>query len=111
MSTFSAEGTTVVLFRAFVTSFENYISSDPIVGKYFNTCLSLIFILSFILGAYYVITKIWSVTAWFWRHWCRPVLQSKTRMFDMYGDEVKNSYALVSGASDGIGLAMCQNLA
>lgn len=41
---------------------------------------------------------------------CRQRFQSETRTFDSYGVEGK-TWAVVSGGSDGIGLAMCKKLA
>ena len=63
-----------------------------------------------LIGMYYVIKKIVWMFSWFWRHFCRPLVQSRTRMLDRYGEKDK-TWALVTGGSDGIGLAMCENLA
>lgn len=49
-----------------------------------------------------------------WRHTVRPFCQRKGRIFDMYGtkgDMLDSSWAVVTGGSDGIGLAMCKKLA
>jgi hypothetical protein len=43
------------------------------------------------------------------KHMFRGIIQSRTRMLDTYGQ--KDSWAVVTGGSDGIGLAMCNNLA
>ena len=45
------------------------------------------------------------------RQFIRPLVQSKYRIFNNYADPKGNSWAVVSGGSDGIGLAMCHNLA
>ena len=43
------------------------------------------------------------------RHAVRPILQSKNHTFVRYG--CKDSWAVITGGSDGIGLAMAHNLA
>ena len=46
----------------------------------------------------------------FGKHCCRQKMQQKDRMAKLY-NKSGGSWALVSGGSDGIGLAMCHNLA
>lgn len=43
----------------------------------------------------------------------RPIFQSKNHLYKKYGNNDKNkrSWAVITGGSDGIGLAMSQNLA
>lgn len=48
---------------------------------------------------------------YFNRQFIRPIVQSRTKIYDTYADPKANSWAVVSGGSDGIGLAMCHNLA
>ena len=43
------------------------------------------------------------------RQLIRPLTQSKNHVFEKYGKE--GCWAVVTGGSDGIGLAMCHNLA
>ena len=46
------------------------------------------------------------------RHYLRPLLQSRSRLIDTYSlPGPKKSWAVVTGGSDGIGLAMCKHLA
>ena len=47
----------------------------------------------------------------FWRHTFRKWIQSPTRLYDRYGSKQQRSWAVVTGGSDGIGLAMCHQLA
>ena len=44
------------------------------------------------------------------KHCCRAKMQAKNRMANLY-NKGGDSWAVVSGGSDGIGLAMCHNLA
>ena len=64
--------------------------------------------------AFYGLWKIfWWVIGWLSflsHHCCRLSCQSKTRTFDRHGIAGK-SWAVVTGGSDGIGLAMCHKLA
>ena len=64
----------------------------------------------------------WSILSWFiWvcslinRHVIRGCMQAKDRLYQMYATKFPNgkyqSWAVVTGGSDGIGLAMCHNLA
>lgn len=47
-----------------------------------------------------------------WRHTCRPwCCQSRNRIYKKYGAKAGGSWAVVTGGSDGIGLAMCKKLA
>lgn len=47
------------------------------------------------------------------RQFLRPLFQSKNYLYEKYGNKDKNkkSWAIITGGSDGIGLAMSQNLA
>ena len=52
--------------------------------------------------------------ACFWRHTFRPCCQSADRLYTSYGIKnslLDNTWAVVTGGSDGIGLAMCKKLA
>ena len=52
------------------------------------------------------------LTGFMFRHFVRPLFQSSTRMLDLYGEGQRNKFwAVVTGGSDGIGLAMCKRLA
>lgn len=55
-----------------------------------------------------------SVTSFFWRHLMRPLFLPSNHVFKRYANGSKGengSWAVVTGASDGIGLAMCKKLA
>lgn len=75
---------------------------SSVFHKHFGT-------LAYIIGAITILSyglRLWKL---FYRQWVRPLFQSHTRMFKKYGGE--ESWAVVTGGSDGIGLAMCHNLA
>ena len=45
------------------------------------------------------------------RQYLRPLLQSQNRMYDTYARKDLKSWAVVTGGSDGLGLAICKKLA
>ena len=61
------------------------------------------------VGTYYVIEKLYRFCCMLHRQVIRGLTQSKKHMFTRYG--TKESWALVTGGSDGIGLEMCNELA
>lgn len=63
----------------------------------------------FFYGCYCTLCKVMRFLGMVHVHMFRPCCQKKTKMFDKYGGQ--GSWALVTGGSDGIGLAMCDNLA
>jgi len=49
-----------------------------------------------------------------WRHIVRPCFQKQGRLYNTYGrknEMIGNSWAVVTGGSDGIGLSICKKLA
>ena len=51
------------------------------------------------------------LSAFLSRPFIRPLLQSRTRIYDTFGNPSKKSWAIISGGSDGIGLEMGKYLA
>ena len=67
---------------------------------------------SIILGLYQILKATASFSTLIWKLYIRPLTHSKTRQADLYnGGPQGQSWAVVTGGSDGIGLAMCKNLA
>jgi len=71
--------------------------------------------LAVFLGVLWFLMILFKVIKGFWRHCCRSRFQSKKRAYEMYGkvdsSKKKVTWAVVTGASDGIGLAICYKLA
>ena len=65
--------------------------------------------LAVIWGGLKMLQTAFSITAFLYRQTLRELFQPKNRIFKNYGQ--KGSFAVVSGGSDGIGLAMCKQLA
>lgn len=65
----------------------------------------VILIIGFIVGSIQILRgAIWSLN-FFWRHAIRPIFTRS--LYSRYADPSGNSWALVTGGSDGIGLEMC----
>lgn len=68
-----------------------------------------------IIGAIKVLQLVRQLLACLWRHTVRPYYQGKNRIYNNYGVSINllgnNTWAVVTGGSDGIGLAMCKKLA
>ena len=78
-----------------------------------GTMFSCFITLSVIVGASAIVSVVFRLCNFFWRQYGRPLLQSKNRLFELYGSGTRSkaTWAAVTGGSDGIGLAMCRNLA
>ena len=57
-----------------------------------------------------ILGMLWGWMKYFGKHCCRARCQDKNRMAKLYNKN-GDAWAVVSGGSDGIGLAMCKNLA
>jgi hypothetical protein len=71
--------------------------------------------LSFLIGFTYIFFLLIRFLFFVWRQCCRPFFQnaqgSLYRKYGVSDDRYSNSWAIVTGGSDGIGLAMCKQLA
>jgi len=61
------------------------------------------------LGALKLLRMSLNFTSFMWRHFGRPIFQPKNRILKTYGGE--DTWAIVTGGSDGIGFAMALKLA
>ena len=63
------------------------------------------------LKSFYILAS--GIVRALWRRWLRPLFQSRDRLYYNYADQKgkEKSWAVVTGGSDGIGFAMCENLA
>lgn len=73
--------------------------------------LNWIFLTSTCIGFYKVMRGSTSFASFLWRHMFRGLLQAKDRNYRRYGRTDTTSWAVVTGGSDGIGLAVCHKLA
>ena len=73
--------------------------------------VDVIICLGAFVGAWRVFWWLFSWLPFFFQHCCRRKCQGKNREFKRYAVPGKSSWAVVTGGSDGIGLAMAQNLA
>ena len=65
----------------------------------------VILTIGFIVGSIQIFRAgIWTLN-FFWRHTIRPLFTRS--LYSRYADPASNSWALVTGGSDGIGLEMC----
>ena len=64
-----------------------------------------------LIGVYKVFRAFCVMASFFKANFIRPMLQSSNRMYNDYAAPGKDSWALITGGSDGIGLEMCHNLA
>jgi len=88
------------------------ISKDPLALKIAMILMGIIVF----LGTIWALSLLFKGLRAIWRHCFRPSFQSHERMYDLYGKydstgKKKISWAVVTGGSDGIGEAMCHNLA
>jgi hypothetical protein len=78
-----------------------------------GTTFSCFITLSVIVGSLIILNLLTRICGFFWRQYGRPLFQEPNRLFKLYGQgqRSKATWAAVTGGSDGIGLAMCRNLA
>lgn len=98
-------------FNQLFSLFQEKVSNDEENLKYLSWMMNAIFV----FGAFKLCSLASSLLGLFNRQIIRPLFQSKTRLYDTYGNTdaggKKLSWAVVTGGSDGIGLAMCKDLA
>ena len=67
-----------------------------------------------VIGLLFILSWLWSFKYFLTRHIIRPFSQKQGRLYNTYGHTEKindNTWAVVTGGSDGIGLAICKKLA
>ena len=64
------------------------------------------------LGLYKMFRFTFTFGSFLWRHFMRPIFRRQNHMYVKYADiGQQGSWAVITGGSDGIGLALCKNLA
>ena len=61
------------------------------------------------IGSYKILSNLWRLTSFLSRQWIRPF--TRPSLVSQYGSKQGRSWAVITGGSDGIGLAMAKKLA
>jgi len=86
--------------QCFVQFAEFYAAlEDPVKAAVVGTCAAV--------GAYSILRSTAGLLSSFNRHFLRGTY----KMYERYGDAQKESYSVVTGGSDGIGLEICRQTA
>ena len=104
----SAEGVTVEEPATFIM--EDIYSAFGADSESNLWVVDLIFVIAWSIGIWKILWFLIGRCQWTGKHCCRGMCQKKNRTFTNYGVKGQ-SWAVVTGGSDGIGLAMCQKLA
>mmetsp|Transcript_19410 Transcript_19410/g.33017 ORF Transcript_19410/g.33017 Transcript_19410/m.33017 type:complete len:162 (+) Transcript_19410:43-528(+) len=101
------------MVHKYMGNFLDWLSVQDQVRAKADGAFSLLMNMAVIWGSFKIASTAWRLSGFFYRHLLLGMFQSKNRLYQLYNskDEGKRSWAVVTGGSDGIGLAMCHNLA
>ena len=92
--------------KMYLSMFADMMNNDSESSKGF---LEFLVYFMFFYGIYCTLCKIFRILWLIWKHGFRGCCVSKNKTMEKYGGP--GSWALVTGGSDGIGLAYCHSLA
>lgn len=100
------------LLSFFLTQLQNVHSGSSVLA----TILDVVFSVALVYGCWKALWGMWACGKAVNKHCCRSRCQKKDRLYQLYGNskagsQEERSWAVVTGGSDGIGLAMAKKLA
>ena len=99
-----------------LNSWLNSTLSGSTSGGIFASIVDIILLIAFLNGIIWLISFVYRMNHDLIRHFIRPRIQKRNRLYLKYskadqGADGERSWAVVTGGSDGIGLAMAKELA